>query len=133
MRLKGLWQTGRVAISAHRLADRIFYDQVAEEMQRGARDEALWLMAYERAIGKEQETKAFYIRLRVQALKDEQIIIDAVQRAAGPPSNGHSPIYASVETSDPTQKPNDGGATIVFVVVGVIFLMVTLALALVSQ
>jgi len=103
MGLKDFWQTGQVAISAYRLADRVFYEQVAEEMQRGVRDEALWLMAYERAKGQEQEAKANYIGLRVQALKDEKTIVDAMQRGDSTASTPTKP-----SPSPPDVEPSDG-------------------------
>jgi len=111
MGLKDFWQTGQVAISAYRLADRVFYEQVAEEMQRGVRDEALWLMAYERAKGQEQEAKANYIGLRVQALKDEKTIVDAMQRGASTASTPTKPSPSPPEKpspSPPDVKQSDG-------------------------
>jgi len=112
MGLKDFWQTGQVAISAYRLADRVFYEQVAEEMQRGVRDEALWLMAYERAKGQEQEAKANYIGLRVQALKDEKTIVDAMQRGGSTASTPTNP-----SPSPPDAEPSDGLAYFWLVVI----------------
>ena len=82
MGIKDLWQAGQVALSANRLADRAFYEQVAEEMRQGIRDEALWLMAYERAAGDETSSRVQYIGLRVQALKDAAVIAEATARGS---------------------------------------------------
>jgi len=76
MSLGDWFDRAKVVTSLYREADRLYYDAVAEEMQRGIRDDGLWLMAFEKAEGNETRTKAFYIGLRVQRLKEQADLQD---------------------------------------------------------
>lgn len=122
MGIKDFWQAGQVALSANRLADRAFYEQVAEEMRQGIRDEALWLMAYEKASGDEKSTQANYIGLRVQALRDESVIMGAVaesQARAGENKQTETDKSASSPPAGSNGGPDDvtDRALVVIVVV----------------
>ena len=133
MGIKDLWQAGQVALSANRLADRAFYEQVAEEMQRGVRDEALWLMAYERANGEERGAKVFYIGLRVQSLKDEKTIVDAMQHAVKPDAP-QSPNPFAVESPPQENAPSDPDEGIgalswaIYLLMALVLIFLTIAL-----
>ena len=102
-------------------ADRPYYDLVAAEMQKGVRDDGLWLMAYERALGDETRAKAHYISLRVQSLKDAMASSasdrerDAVRDEVGPDSYDSSTSEHTVQDSqEPGALANLAAGYIIF-------------------
>jgi hypothetical protein len=80
-----IWNRAKAATTLSREADRHFYEQVAQELQQGIRDDGVWLMAFERAEGDDARAKAYYIGLRVQRLKDNENIRSGTER------NDHAP------------------------------------------
>ena len=54
-----------------RLTEEVLYAEVLREMEAGIRRDGLWAKAFSEAGGEEAPSKARYIKLRVQALRDE--------------------------------------------------------------
>lgn len=127
MGIKDFWQAGQVALSANRLADRALYKQIAEEMRQGIRDEALWLMAYEKASGDDKATQANYIGLRVQALKDEAVIMGAVADAQKPVE---APKAEATPPPPVSQNYPEKGVEIALTVIALLTICITLAFIL---
>ena len=123
MSLGDWFDRAKVVTSLYREADRLYYDAVAEEMQRGIRDDGLWLMAFEKAEGNEARTKAFYIGLRVQRLKEQATIMGAAEREKEPPDSRVTPP-AEPYSPDRRQTPAESRiATQVTFVVLFIFIL----------
>lgn len=61
----------RSKVALGRKLDEQLYLVVAEELDRGSINQALWLKALEQADGDEQRQTAAYIKLRIQALRDD--------------------------------------------------------------
>lgn len=57
--------------------DEKLYAFVASEMEQGIRNDALWLKSLEQANGNTERQVALYIKLRIQAMKDE---LDSIQK-----------------------------------------------------
>ena len=57
--------------SAERLFDERLYEQVVTELSRGEIRQGLWAKAIADAEGIDEKAKSFYIKYRVQSLKDE--------------------------------------------------------------
>lgn len=70
-----------VAVMLRKDEERL-YAAVAEEMASGMRNEALWLKALERARGNKERQVSEYIKLRVQALRDDVHLDDQCRRQA---------------------------------------------------
>jgi len=66
----GLFSKFKTSTAILRKEEELLYAAVAKEMDAGIRNDALWLKALEQA-GNEQRRVSEYIKLRVQALKDE--------------------------------------------------------------
>ena len=54
-----------------RLAEEMLYAEAMREIESGIRRDGLWGKAIAESDGDEKKAKAFYLKLRVQALKDE--------------------------------------------------------------
>jgi hypothetical protein len=54
-----------------RLNEENLYEAVATEIGNGVRREGIWIKAFAKAKGDENLAKAYYVELRVQALRDE--------------------------------------------------------------
>ena len=67
---------------AHRKTDETLYSVVAQEMERGVRNNGLWLKALEKADGNKEKQVAEYIKLRVQSLKDDVSILSELPETA---------------------------------------------------
>lgn len=61
-----------------RLVEEKLYEQVLREIESGIRRDGLWAKAIQNSNGNDQEAKALYIRYRVQSLKDEIDISNAI-------------------------------------------------------
>ena len=72
---------------AHRKTDEALYSVVAQEMERGVRNNGLWLKALEQAGGNKEKQVAEYIKLRVQSLKDDVSIISGLSEVGRRISN----------------------------------------------
>ncbi|APD89769.1 hypothetical protein BM524_08210 [Alteromonas mediterranea] len=57
--------------SAERLFEERLYEQVVTELSRGEKRQGLWAKAIADAEGIDEKAKSFYIKYRVQSLKDE--------------------------------------------------------------
>lgn len=66
---------------AYRKTDEALYSVVAQEMERGVRNNGLWLKALEKADGNKEKQVAEYIKLRVQSLKDDVSIYSELSEA----------------------------------------------------
>ena len=64
----------RVKLAEGRRSEEKLYQQVNEEMEQGIIRDGLWTKAIAKSGGDEKRTKAHYITLRVQSLKDESEI-----------------------------------------------------------
>lgn len=64
---------------AQRKTEESLYSTVASEMASGIKNEALWLKALELAKGNKERQISEYIKLRVQALKDDIHIVNNYQ------------------------------------------------------
>jgi hypothetical protein len=85
---ESIWNRAKAATSVSREGDRQFYEQVAQEMRLGARDDGVWLMAFEKAEGDEARAKAYYIGLRVQRLKEIETIKSFSESTNNSDTNG---------------------------------------------
>jgi hypothetical protein len=65
--------------AAARLIDEQMYEIVVEELQSGVRRNGLWAKALAKSQGDESKAKALYISYRVQSLRDESEIAEAMQ------------------------------------------------------
>jgi hypothetical protein len=63
-----------------RLFEEFLYTQVHAEVQAGAIRPGLWAKAEAEAMGDESKTKAIYLRLRVESLRDEASILEEFER-----------------------------------------------------
>ncbi len=60
-------------LAARALEEKLF-DVIAAELQAGVRREGLWLKAISKSGGSESRRESEYVKLRMQALKDEIVI-----------------------------------------------------------
>jgi len=73
-----LFKRIRRGSAATRLLEEMLYKQVAQELRQGIRRDGLWAMAIANSSGVEEEARALYIRYRVQSIKDELEISEAL-------------------------------------------------------
>lgn len=73
-----LWRSSAAA----RLLEERFYEQVVKELSQGQRRDGLWAKALSNSEGIEEKEKALYIRYRVQSIKDEVEISQALAEEA---------------------------------------------------
>jgi hypothetical protein len=66
-----IWDLFRASSPASRRSEEALYAQVMGEIRSGVRRDGLWAKALVTASGNETEATAVYIKLRVQAIKDE--------------------------------------------------------------
>jgi hypothetical protein len=62
-----------------RLIEEQLYELVGDELQNGVKRNGLWAKALAYSQGDESKAKALYISYRVQSLKDESEILDAIK------------------------------------------------------
>ncbi len=62
-----------------RLQEEHLYDQVAKELYDNNQNPAAWAKAIEKSEGDMDKAKSFYIKFRVQSLKDEQVINNKIR------------------------------------------------------
>ena len=74
----GILDTIRQKGAAGRLTEEMLYAEVLREMESGIRRDGLWAKALTEAAEKRGDPKALYIKLRVQALRDELTVTQAV-------------------------------------------------------
>ncbi len=68
----------RRSSAAKRLIEEQFYEQVVSELSNGKKRDGLWAKALADSKGSEEKAKALYIQYRVQSIKDEMEISEAV-------------------------------------------------------
>lgn len=73
----------RSKVALGRKIEEQLYLAVAGELERGVINQALWLKALEQANGDERRQTAAYIKLRIQALRDEEYLKGQLDREAG--------------------------------------------------
>ncbi|SOB75805.1 hypothetical protein SAMN04488490_1445 [Marinobacter sp. LV10R510-11A] len=64
--------------AAARLLEEQLYEQVVMELSQGQRRDGLWAKAMANSDGSEEKAKSLYIKYRVQSIKDESEIAEAV-------------------------------------------------------
>jgi len=64
--------------AAARLLEEQLYEQVVVELSNGYKRNGLWAKALDNSEGSEEKAKALYIRYRVQSIKDEAEMAEAV-------------------------------------------------------
>lgn len=62
-----------------RLSEEVLYEQVAQELAEGAQRQGLMAKAMANANGDPDKTRAFYIKYRVQSMRDESEIESVVR------------------------------------------------------
>ena len=77
-----LFEKFRRNSAAARLLEEQLYEQVVNELANGQRRNGLWAKAFANSDGLEEKVKALYIQYRVQSIKDEFEISEAVQEEA---------------------------------------------------
>ena len=98
-----------------RIAEEKLYEIVVEEMKRNEKREGLWAKAIVEANGDRESAQAVYIKLRVQALKDE---IEVAQYAEGEVKEKVSENFAN--------KPKIPSKYLIYFVVGLILIWLVL-------
>jgi len=77
-----LFEKFRRTSAATRLLEEQLYEQVVQELSNGQRRDGLWAKALANSDGLEEKAKALYIRYRVQSIKDEIEIHEAIKEEA---------------------------------------------------
>lgn len=77
-----LWKKAKRALVVNRLVEEEIYARVLEEVESGYRRDGLWAKALRKGLGDEQKAKAYYIEYRVQSIKDEMEITEALTEKA---------------------------------------------------
>lgn len=79
-----------------RLHEEYIYEAVAIEIDKGVRRQGLWAKAFAKSKGDENITKAHYIELRVQAMRDEMEVfakeLNEKERAANASRSSSAPL-----------------------------------------
>ena len=73
-----MFEKFRRTSAAARLIEEQLYEQVVIELAQGQRRDGLWAKAMANSDGSEEKTKSLYIKYRVQSIKDEAEIAEAV-------------------------------------------------------
>ncbi|MCA0914603.1 hypothetical protein [Marinobacter nauticus] len=66
---------------ARAIEERLFAEAL-EELSRGELRNGLWAKAISESEGDKDKAQAIYLRLRVQAMKDETVIMEAIMEAS---------------------------------------------------
>lgn len=89
--------------AAIRLLEERLYEQVVHELSNGQRRDGLWAKALANSDGAEDKAKGLYIRYRVQSLRDEMEIHDAM--------NQEELKARAAQLSDPIKKARSYGVS----------------------
>ncbi|SHJ32052.1 hypothetical protein [Cycloclasticus pugetii] len=89
--------------AASRLLEEQLYSEVVQELAEGTLRNGLWGQALEKANGDEIKAKSLYIPLRVQSMKDEAEIYQAIEEEAE--------VVRQVKLADPATKARSFGLT----------------------
>lgn len=79
----------------NRLKDEAIHAFVLSEIERGVRRDGLWAKALSQSGFNENETKARYIRLRVQSVKDELLLMHNSTKTNSVPKDSDSRVSRS--------------------------------------
>ena len=74
MRELGATKTLQAKLAARQIPEETYFEMAGEEVARGAIRRGLWVKAMSEALGDEKKAGAFYIRLRVQAMRLEAAV-----------------------------------------------------------
>ncbi|MCF6252419.1 MAG: hypothetical protein L3J75_14300 [Methylococcaceae bacterium] len=66
--------------AASRIAEEQYYEVVVDELQQGIKRGGLWAKALSKSEGNEEKAKGLYISYRVQSIKDELEISEALEK-----------------------------------------------------
>jgi len=72
------WKKVKQTAIVDRLVEEKLYEQVLREFETGVRRDGLWAKAFQNSQGDEQKANALYIGYRVQSIKDEAELTDAL-------------------------------------------------------
>jgi hypothetical protein len=72
------WKKVKQTAIVDRLVEEQLYEQVLREFESGVRRDGLWAKAFQNSQGDEQKANALYIGYRVQSIKDEAELTDAL-------------------------------------------------------
>ncbi len=81
----------KISNAASRLIEEKIYETVALEIQRGELRTGLWAKALAESRGDEQKAKSLYISHRVQSIKDEKAIAEALKNNPAGSSKSENP------------------------------------------
>ena len=76
---KDITQTAKIHAAKSRAQEASLYELVANELEHGLGDKGIWAKSIAECDGDESKAKAKYLKLRVQALRDEIAILDDAQ------------------------------------------------------
>ena len=96
-----MFEKFRRTSAAARLLEEQLYEHVTHELASGQRRDGLWAKALANADGAEAKAKALYIRYRVQSIKDEMEIHEAIKE--------EEVKARAAELSDPVTKAKSCG------------------------
>lgn len=118
----GLFDDIRAKGAALRITEEILYAEVLREIESGVRRDGIWAKALSESEMREGVAKAKYIKLRVQALKDEVSIALATREA-----ESRIEEYKQPRTSEKLEGVTEGDwigafATMVAVLIAIIIL-----------
>ena len=70
----GIFDKFKTSTAIDRLLEEKLYEQVAQELKAGKKREGIWVKAMAKSDGDLNKAESMYIELRVQAIKDEDIV-----------------------------------------------------------
>jgi len=83
----GLFDKFKTSTAIGRLSEEKLYEQVAQELKAGKKREGVWVKAMAKTGGDLNKAEALYIELRVQAIKDEDILREEIDKATKKPND----------------------------------------------
>lgn len=89
------FKTLRSRIDANKISDEAYYEMAGEEISRGKIRTGIWLKALSEAEGNESRAQAIYLKLRVDAMRQE--FADALHAKSGQDDSG----AASTDSAQP--------------------------------
>lgn len=114
-----------------RLTEEVLYAEVLREMEAGIRRDGLWAKALSEAGGEEAASKARYIKLRVQALRDEVAIAlsERKKQRVGVVAQDGENLRGAIGEDDGSSAWDEGIAiaiTVIAICMGALLLMAAL-------
>jgi hypothetical protein len=77
-----LFKRFKRSAAVRRLLEEKLYEKVVLELSQGVRREGLWAKAIANCNGQDEKAKALYIQYRVQSIRDEKEIVEALTKEA---------------------------------------------------